>query len=159
MEEKSSTVKKETLVSPLAGKVIPLSEVTDAAFSSGVLGKGVAILPDKGEVKAPADGIIKAIFPTKHAIGMVTENGVELLIHIGMNTVQLEGEGFTSRISEGMKVKKGDVLVTFDKHLNEGKGYSLATPVLITNADDIVEIVETENTYVESGDVLLTAIF
>ncbi|MDE6888699.1 MAG: beta-glucoside-specific PTS transporter subunit IIABC [Eubacterium sp.] len=158
-EEKGSTVKREILASPLSGKVIPLLEVTDAAFSSGVLGKGVAILPDKGEVKAPADGTIQAIFPTKHAIGMVTENGVELLIHIGMNTVQLEGEGFTSRISEGMKVKKGDVLVTFDKALIEGKGYSLETPVLITNADDIVEIVETENTFVESGDVLLTAIF
>lgn len=158
-EEKGSTVKREIFASPLSGKVIPLSEVTDAAFSSGVLGKGVAILPDKGEVKAPADGTIQAIFPTKHAIGMVTENGVELLIHIGMNTVQLEGEGFTSRISEGMKVKKGDVLVTFDKALIEGKGYSLETPVLITNADDIVEIVETENTFVESGDVLLTAIF
>lgn len=158
-EEKGSTVKREILASPLSGKVIPLSEVTDAAFSSGVLGKGIAILPDKGEVKAPADGAIQAIFPTKHAIGMVTENGVELLIHIGMNTVQLEGEGFTSRISEGMKVKKGDVLVTFDKALIEGKGYSLETPVLITNADDIMDIVETENTFVESGDVLLTAIF
>ena len=158
-EEKVSTVKREILASPLSGKVIPLSEVTDAAFSSGILGKGIAILPDKGEVKAPADGTIQAIFPTKHAIGMVTENGVELLIHIGMNTVQLEGEGFTSRISEGMKVKKGDVLVTFDKDLIEGKGYSLETPVLITNADDIVEIVETENTFVKSGDVLLTAIF
>ena len=158
-EEKGSTMKREILASPLSGKVIPLSEVTDAAFSSGILGKGIAILPDKGEVKAPADGTIQAIFPTKHAIGMVTENGVELLIHIGMNTVQLEGEGFTSRISEGMKVKKGDVLVTFDKDLIEGKGYSLETPVLITNADDIVEIVETENTFVKSGDVLLTAIF
>ena len=141
-EEKGSTMKREILASPLSGKVIPLSEVTDAAFSSGVLGKGVAILPDKGEVKAPAD-----------------DHGVELLIHIGMNTVQLEGEGFTSRISEGMKVKKGDVLVTFDKALIEGKGYSLETPVLITNVDDVVEIVETENTFVESGDVLLTAIF
>ena len=124
-----------------------------------MLFRSVAILPDKGEVKAPADGTIQTIFPTKHAIGMVTDHGVELLIHIGMNTVQLEGEGFTSRISEGMKVKKGDVLVTFDKALIEGKGYSLETPVLITNVDDVVEIVETENTFVESGDVLLTAIF
>ncbi|RKJ45661.1 PTS beta-glucoside transporter subunit IIABC [bacterium 1XD8-76] len=157
--EKEISLKKEILVSPLSGKVIPLSEVTDAAFSSGILGKGVAILPEKGEVKAPANGTIQAIFPTKHAIGMVTEQGAELLIHIGMNTVQLDGEGFTSRVSEGMKVKKGEVLVTFDKKMIEEKGYSLETPVLITNADDVADIVETEKDFVEFGDSLLTVIF
>ena len=153
------SVKKEIIGSPIAGKVIPLSEVADAAFSSGVLGKGVAILPEKGEVKAPADGTIQAVFPTKHAIGMVTDQGVELLIHIGMNTVQLDGEGFTSRISEGMKVKKGEILATFDKKMIEEKGYSLETPVLITNADDVMDIIETEEATVESGDALLTVIF
>lgn len=153
------SVQKEVITSPLSGKVIPLSEVNDAAFSSGVLGKGVAILPETGEVTAPANGTIQAIFPTKHAVGMVTEHGVELLIHIGMNTVQLDGKGFESHIREGMKVKKGDVLVTFDKKLITEQGYSLETPILVTNVDDVMDIVETEREEAKAGDALLTVIF
>lgn len=153
------SVKKEIITSPLTGKIIPLAEVKDAAFSSGILGKGIAVLPELGRVTAPADGTIQAVFPTKHAIGMVTEHGVEILIHIGMNTVQLNGEGFESHIKEGMRVKRGDILVTFDKELILEKGCSLETPVLITNVDDVADLIETEKDTVESGDELLTVIF
>ncbi len=158
-ETKSTAVKSEEIGSPLEGKVIPLSEISDAAFSSGALGKGVAVIPEKGEVKAPADGSVITLFPTGHAIGMVTDGGVELLIHIGMDTVQLDGEGFTAHVKQGDKVKKGDLLVTFDKEGIQNKGFSLETPVLITNPDDLMDILETTEKNVKQGNALLTAIF
>ena len=155
-DSQKSTVKKESIVySPLKGNVIPLSEVEDEAFSSGILGKGAAIIPEEGVVYAPADGEISAFFPTGHAIGIKTTDGLELLIHVGMDTVQLDGKGFTPLAKAGDKVKKGQKLLEFDKELIKAEGYSTVTPVLISNFDQFDEIVATDEKYVQAGDIFL----
>ncbi len=143
------------LVSPLRGKIIKLSEVKDEAFSSGALGEGVAIEPDEGVLYAPADGTISALFPTGHAVGITTETGLELLIHVGMDTVQLDGRGFRTFVEAGEVVKQGQKLIEFDIKLISEAGYSLETPVLVTNADDFKKVEITEAEKVQAGDCLL----
>lgn len=151
-----SVARKENVVySPVKGNVIPLSEVKDEAFSSGILGKGAAIIPEEGVVYAPADGEISAFFPTGHAIGIKTTDGLELLIHVGMDTVQLDGKGFTPLAKAGDKVKKGQKLLEFDKELIKAEGYSTVTPVLISNFDQFDEIVVTDEKNVQVGDIFL----
>ena len=155
-DSQKSTEKKENIVySPLKGNVIPLSEVKDEAFSSGILGKGAAIIPKEGVVYAPADGEISAFFTTGHAIGIKTTDGLELLIHVGMDTVQLDGKGFTPLVKVGDKVKKGQKLLEFDKELIKSEGYSTVTPVLISNFDQFDEILATDEKYVQAGDIFL----
>ena len=143
------------LASPIKGDVKKLETVRDAAFASGVLGKGVAIQPADGNVSAPADGVVSVLFPTLHAIGITTADGVEILIHIGLDTVQLEGKGFTAMVQQGDAVKKGQTLVVFDKEFVEGEGYCLETPVIITNTDQYLDVVETAANAVDRGDDLL----
>ena len=126
--------------SPLKGTAIPLVEVPDETFATGVLGLGAAVIPDAGKVVAPADGEVSTLFETKHAIGLSLDNGMEMLIHIGINTVELGGEGFTAHVADGDRVTRGQTLITFDKAFIEGKGYKMATPVIITNPDDYAEI-------------------
>lgn len=159
-EEKKdpSMIRKTVIASPMKGTVLKLSDIKDEAFASGVLGKGAAILPEEGNVYAPADGRITALFPTLHAIGMRTEDGAELLIHIGLDTVQLNGEGFEAHVKEDSQVKKGQLLISFDRALLEGKGYCLETPVLITNADDYLEVLETAEGAIRPGEELLKAL-
>lgn len=128
------------IASPLAGNVIELACVPDQTFAEGILGPGVAIEPEEGKVYAPADGKVSTIFDTNHAIGLALDNGVELLIHVGINTVELNGEGFTAFVNENDTVKKGQLLIAFDKKLIEEKGYNTVTPVIVTNADDYAEV-------------------
>lgn len=125
---------------PLKGKVVAMKDVPDETFAAEVLGVGAAIEPEEGMVKAPADGEVSTLFDTNHAIGLTLENGMELLIHIGINTVELDGAGFTGHVAEGDKVKRGQTLITFDKAFIESKGYKTVTPVIITNPDDFSEI-------------------
>lgn len=155
---KSSIVKQTEIVSPIKGRVVKMENMKDAAFASGVLGKGVAILPEEGKVYAPVDAVVSAMFPTLHAIGLKTEEGVELLIHVGLDTVQLEGKGFEAMIKQGDLVKKGQLLVKFDKEFIEQQGFSTETPVLISNADDYFDIVETKSERVNVGENLLTVL-
>lgn len=155
---KSSLVNASEIVSPMNGKVLKLEEIQDDAFASGVLGKGAAIVPEDGNVYAPADGEISALFPTLHAIGMKTDAGAELLIHIGLDTVQLEGEGFEAFVKQGDHVKQGQKLVSFDMDFIKGKGYCLETPVLITNMDDYLDILETDKEQIKTGEVLLNIV-
>lgn len=145
-----------TIVSPLTGRTIRLEDVEDEAFSSGVLGKGIAIMPKEGVLYAPADGIISAFFPTGHAVGMTTDNGAELLMHVGMDTVQLNGKGFKPLAAEGNRVKRGQKLLEFDMNLIKEAGYSLVTPVLVTNVDEIGEVrpVEAEKE-IQAGAALI----
>lgn len=150
-----SMLKKLEIASPIKGKAMKLASIKDDAFASGVLGKGAAVLPEEGKVFAPADGEVTALFPTLHAIGMKTEEDVEILIHIGLDTVQLNGEGFEAMVQCGDKVKKGQLLIAFDKELIEGKGYCLETPVIITNSDDFLDVVETAEGEVEPGNSLV----
>ncbi len=151
----SSMLKKLEIASPIKGKAMKLASIKDDAFASGVLGKGAAVLLEEGKVFAPADGEVTALFPTLHAIGMKTEEDVEILIHIGLDTVQLNGEGFEAMVQCGDKVKKGQLLIAFDKELIEGKGYCLETPVIITNSDDFLDVVETAEGEVEPGNSLV----
>lgn len=149
---------KEIIVSPMIGEIKKLSEVCDAAFSEELLGKGIAIIPKEGKVMAPFDGTVMTLFPTKHAIGLVSENGCEVLIHIGMDTVKLEGQYFTSHIHQGDKVKKGDLLVTFDLESLLDEGYCIETPVIVTNTKDYLDLIETQETEVEFGDDIITVL-
>lgn len=151
-------VKQLEIASPIKGTVLKLEKMKDDAFASGVLGKGAAIIPEEGKVYAPTDGVITALFPTLHAIGMQADNGLELLIHIGLDTVQLNGEGFRAMVKQGDRVKKGQLLVTFDKEFIESKGFCLETPVLVTNSDDFLEVIETKQTEVSPGDCFITVL-
>ena len=154
-EKEEGIIRKTEIASPIKGKVLKLCDIQDEAFASGVLGKGVAILPEAGEVYAPANGVVSALFPTLHAIGLTTEEGAEVLIHIGLDTVQLNGEGFEALVAAGDQVKKGQLLIRFDMDFISGKGYCLETPVLITNSDQFLDVVETSSTVVASGENLL----
>lgn len=151
-------VKQLEIASPIKGTVLKLEKMKDDAFASGVLGKGAAIIPEEGKVYAPTDGVITALFPTLHAIGMQADNGLELLIHIGLDTVQLNGEGFQAMVKQGDRVKKGQLLVTFDKEFIESKGFCLETPVLVTNSDDFLEVIETKQIEISPGDCLITVL-
>ena len=126
---------KEVVASPLTGKVVPLTEVKDEAFSGELLGKGVAIDPTEGTVVAPCDGTVTVLFPTKHAIGITLGSGVELLIHAGIDTVKMEGEGFELYVDAGDQIKKGDKLLSFDMNLVKEKGYQTQTMFLVADAN------------------------
>lgn len=137
--------------SPISGKVIELEKVNDPVFSSGAMGKGVAIEPVDNKVYAPFNGTIEFIADTKHAIGLLSEDGVEVLIHVGMDTVKMEGRGFSVKTSVNSKVKAGDLLLEFDRNIIEKEGYSLITPVIITNADNYEDKALCINEEVKNG--------
>ena len=151
---KPSDVKMISVVSPLDGDVIELKEVDDEVFASGVTGKGVAIVPTNNVVVSPVEGTVSVLFPSKHAVGITTKDGVELLVHIGLNTVMLNGEGFTAFVKQGDKVVCGQKLLEFDKEFILSKGYSLQSPVLVTNADQFSDIVMNEIQTVKTGEEL-----
>lgn len=127
----------KTIYSPLKGTVKPLSEVSDPVFAEGVMGPGVGIDPEEGKLYAPTDGEIVSVFPTGHAVGMKTEDGMEILLHIGIDTVQLEGDGFNAVVKQGDHVKAGELLVEFDCGKITGKGYQTTTMVLVPNAAEL----------------------
>lgn len=146
------------LEAPIKGDIIPLSDIKDEAFSSGLLGKGIAILPREGFVYAPADGIVTTLFPTNHALGITTNEGIELLIHIGLDTVNLKGQFFEPHVQQGDRIQSGQLLLTFDKDALEKEGYSLVTPIIISNTKNYLDVVETGENTVERSDKLLTVI-
>ena len=155
-KSENSLVKQEVVISPLKGEVKPLSEVKDEAFSKGLLGKGIAIEPTEGKVISPVDGVLTTLFPTGHALGITSNNGAEILIHVGMDTVQLEGKHFTPKAKQGDTVKAGDVLLEFDIKAIEAEGYSVITPVLITNSDNYLDVIETDKKNINYKEDLLT---
>lgn len=144
------------VVAPISGEVKELSEVEDDAFSTGALGQGLAIVPSEGKVYAPVDGEVSTFFPTGHAIGLVSENGVEVLIHVGMDTVKLDGKGFTPKVAQGAKVKKGDLLLEFDIEAIKTAGYSVVTPMIITNTADYADVIPTDAKTVTHGETAIT---
>ena len=141
--------------SPISGKVIALEKVNDPVFSSGAMGKGIAIEPTDNRVYAPFNGTIEFIADTKHAIGLLSEDGVEVLIHVGMDTVKMQGRGFNVKTSANSKVKAGDLLLEFDKNAIEKEGYSLITPVVITNADNYEDKALCINEEVKNGRTII----
>ncbi len=140
------------VASPMKGNVKALAESEDEAFASGALGEGLAIEPTEGKLYAPFDGEIVTFFPTGHAIGLKSADGVELLIHVGMDTVKLNGEGFTPKAKQGDHVKKGDLLLEFDIAKIKAAGYSIVSPVIVTNTDDYADVLPTDAVSVNVGD-------
>ena len=151
-----SGVQKAVLVgAALEGRVMPLSEIEDEVFKTEVLGKGLAIEPSKGEVTAPFDGTVLNVADTLHAIGLQSEDGVELLIHVGMDTVALNGKGYEAKVKEGQKIKKGQLLLTFDKKAIQDAGYKLTTPMVVTNTEDYHLVKQIASGIVKPGDDVL----
>lgn len=156
VENKEVTkLEEETILAPIKGEVKPIEESSDAAFASGALGKGVVILPEEGKVYAPVTGTVTVLFPSLHAIGITSDAGIELLIHIGINTVQLNGEGFTAHIKQGDQIKQGQLLVEFDMNKIKEAGYTLETPVLVTNYADLKEVKNTNASSVQLQETLI----
>lgn len=156
--EPTALVNTAQLVSPLDGQVKPLSQATDPVFSSGVMGQGVVIEPSQGELVSPVNGTVTVLFPTKHAVGIVSEEGVELLMHIGMDTVSLDGKGFEAHVAQGDKVVVGQQLISFDTNVIKEAGLITQTPVIITNQDDFQADVEGDLPRdIKRGDVLMIA--
>ena len=156
--EPTALVKTAQLVSPLAGQVKPLSQATDPVFSSGVMGQGVVIEPSQGELVSPVNGTVTVLFPTKHAVGIVSEEGVEMLMHIGMDTVSLDGKGFEAHVEQGDKVVVGQQLISFDMDVIKEAGLVTETPVIITNQDDFQADVEGDLPRdIKRGEVLMIA--
>ncbi|WP_227935356.1 beta-glucoside-specific PTS transporter subunit IIABC [Alkalihalobacillus deserti] len=152
----ATVVTAETIYSPLKGEVKSLSEVNDATFSSEVMGKGISILPIEGEVVAPVSGTITTVFKTKHAIGITSENGAEILIHVGIDTVRLDGEHFTAHVKDGDIVKVGDPLLSFDMAAITAAGYDLITPIIVTNTGNYQTIKPLKDGLVNSKEAVLT---
>ena len=142
------------ILSPLKGKVLPLNEVKDDAFSSGILGNGIAINPEDGMLVSPVNGVISVLLPTLHAVGITTSEGIELLIHIGMNTVKLNGEGFKAFVKQGDEVKIGQKLIEFDIDLLKSKGYCLDVPIVVTNMMNYTDVVCTKQLTINKGEQL-----
>lgn len=147
-KQKNIVTEQNTIYSPLHGTAIALHEVKDDTFANEVLGKGMAIIPKEGTVVAPFNGTVETLFETKHAIGLMSEDGIELLIHIGINTVELNGTHYTAHISEGESIKAGQLLISFDKAGIQQAGYDITTPIIITNSDDYDTI-----TVIKTGEV------
>ena len=150
--------KEIEIKAPLEGKSIQLSEVQDTAFAQGALGKGMAIVPSKGEVKSPVNGKLTTLFPSLHAIGITSDDGAEILIHVGFNTVQLEGKYFKAHVKQGDNVKVGDLLLEFDIDAIKKEGYSVETPVVITNYDNFLDVIESKPKSIKDNETLITVL-
>ncbi|MGE6631886.1 beta-glucoside-specific PTS transporter subunit IIABC [Bacillus sp. NPDC077027] len=153
--ENEHGVKAEHIKSPLKGEVVKLEEVEDKAFSSGALGQGAAIIPTEGKLFAPVTGEVTTVFPTGHAYGLTSESGAEILIHIGLDTVQLGGQHFTPKVVQGQKVVEGELLAEFDIEAIQNEGLLITTPVIITNSDQFSDIIETEEKQTKPGQSFL----
>lgn len=143
------------LSAPLSGRIVPLDQVEDEVFSQGILGQGIAVLPEEGKVSAPCDGVISTIPDSRHAVGLTGPGGMEILIHVGMDTVQLEGKFFDCKVSVGDAVKKGDILLEFDKKEIAAAGYTLVTPMVVCNSDDYKSLEILAEGNIQSGAPLL----
>lgn len=155
---KKPLVNKITIASPIKGEIVPLNKVNDETFASEMMGKGIAINPKEGKVVSPINGKVQMLFQTKHAIGLKSDDGAEILIHIGMDTVQLEGKHFTAHVKDGDTVKIGDTLVEFDMEAIKKEGYELITPIIVTNTMDYLEVIASDKKEVNSGDTIISII-
>lgn len=149
-------VTENDILSPMTGTVLALDQVPDTTFASGLLGKGVAIIPSDNKVIAPFAGEVASLFQTKHAIGLLSDNGIEVLIHVGIDTVKLEGKPFTAHVKVGDRVQAGDLLVEFDRQAIIDAGYDLATPIIISNSDEYHEVITVAASAVQAGSPLLS---
>ena len=151
-------LKDEALLAPVSGKVIPLSEVRDEAFAGGILGQGAAVIPENGEICAPCDGVISVMYPTGHAVGIKSDIGAEILIHVGMDTVTLNGSCFAVKVKAGDYVKAGQLLVRANIEGIKKEGLDITTPVIVANTADYMQIKTVAEESVKSGEVLLNCV-
>lgn len=149
---------QEIIASPITGQAIPLSEAPDEVFASGAMGKGIAVEPTEGVVYAPVNATVTTIFPTGHAIGLTTENGAEILIHIGLDTVNLDGKGFEKLVENNQQVEAGQELVRFDIDLIKEAGYETVTPIVVTNTGNYSDVLVTNDSEIQQGDYLFTTV-
>ena len=140
------------LSSPIRGKAVPLDKVDDEVFSAGILGQGIAIEPSEGKVFAPVDGVVENIPKSKHAIAITADNDANILIHVGLDTVELDGNGFDVKVANGAKIKKGDLLMTFNLSGIKKQGYKMITPMVVCNADEFAEFKTVADGDVNVGD-------
>ena len=150
--------KDEALLAPVSGKVIPLSEVRDEAFAGGILGQGAAVIPENGEICAPCDGVISVMYPTGHAVGIKSDIGAEILIHVGMDMVTLNGSCFDVKVKAGDHVKAGQLLVRADIEGIKKEGLDITTPVIVANTADYMQIKTAAGECVKRGEVLLNCV-
>lgn len=155
-KEEKLAIGNDVIASPFQGSIVPLSEIKDEAFATGALGKGVAIIPSEGKLYAPASGVVSVLFPTKHAVGITTDSGAEILIHIGMDTVQLDGKFFDALVKQGDRVEKGQLLIEFDLDSIQDAGFDITTPVVVTDVKAYNLVAATEEKQVKWGEPLLT---
>ncbi|WP_339307568.1 beta-glucoside-specific PTS transporter subunit IIABC [Paenibacillus sp. FSL R5-0519] len=146
------------IVSPMAGEVVALKDINDVTFAGEHMGKGIAIRPTSGRVVSPITGIVQTVYRTKHAIGLVSDDGVEMLIHIGQDTVKLKGEHFTTHVKDGDRVNAGDLIVEFDLQAIKDAGYETVTPIIVTNTSNYLDIVGTKEASVHEKDKLITVL-
>uniref|UniRef100_UPI001ED9F063 glucose PTS transporter subunit IIA n=1 Tax=Buttiauxella sp. S19-1 TaxID=941430 RepID=UPI001ED9F063 len=145
------------ILAPMSGTVLAMDQVPDSTFASGLLGEGAAIIPLTGRVIAPFHGEVASLFQTRHAIGLLSDSGIEMLIHIGIDTVKLDGQYFTAHVKVGDKIKPGDLLIEFDRQAILDAGYDLSTPVIISNSDEYTAVTRfTNELSIESGMPFLT---
>ncbi|TKH04760.1 PTS glucose transporter subunit IIA [Peribacillus simplex] len=149
----------EQLLAPINGQVINIEDVPDPVFSGKMMGDGIAILPEEGLVVSPIDAEVIQVFHTKHALGLRTKHGIELLIHIGLETVNLEGEGFEVHVAEGQNVKAGDKLVTFDIEFLKAKAPSIVTPIVITNGELVEKLEKTNSTLAKINETQIMSVY
>ncbi|MEN0642344.1 beta-glucoside-specific PTS transporter subunit IIABC [Alkalicoccobacillus gibsonii] len=157
-QEKANINELGTILNPIKGQIVPLTKVPDQVFASGAMGRGVGIVPSEGRAVAPVSGTVTTLFQTKHAIGITSDDGMEILIHIGIDTVKLNGEHFKAHVSQGDQINKGDLLVEFDIEKIKGEGFSTITPIIITNSSDYEVFECTSETNVEELDYLLKTV-
>ncbi|TDL88777.1 PTS glucose transporter subunit IIA [Vibrio vulnificus] len=149
----------EQLLAPINGQVINIEDVPDPVFSGKMMGDGIAILPEEGLVVSPIDAEVIQVFHTKHALGLRTKQGIEWLIHIGLETVNLNGEGFEVHVEEGQKVKAGDKLVTFDIDFLKSKAPSIVTPIVITNGELVEKLEKTNSTQAKIKETQIMSVY
>ncbi|EHD21096.1 MULTISPECIES: PTS beta-glucoside transporter subunit IIABC [Brenneria] len=154
----TALTRQQSVGSPIAGESLPLEQVGDQTFASGLLGKGIAIKPQSGRVVSPVNGTVASLFKTNHAIGLESDEGTEILIHVGIDTVKLNGQHFTAHVKTGDAVKQGDLLVEFDYQAIEAAGYDITTPVIITNSDDYIDVLPAAQGAVSEQAPLLTLV-
>lgn len=148
----------EVLSAPVQGKAVAISEVSDPTFGQEILGKGVAIIPSVGRVVSPVDGTVEMVFDTKHAISIVSDSGIQILIHVGLDTVSLKGAPFKAYVEAGQKVKTGDLMLEFDIAAIQAAGLETITPIVICNTEDYKEIKASVDKDVVTGDTVLTLV-
>lgn len=144
-----------TLGAPAKGKAVPLSEVNDPTFADGLLGQGAAVIPSEGKIYAPVDGTVGMMFETKHAVSLSTEYGAEILVHVGLDTVELKGKFYEGHVKAGDTVKAGDLLISFDIDQVKAAGYDVITPVLVCNTDDYASVEGVTGSDVVPGDTII----